>query len=166
MFYGVRDLFSESPTLPRNKKLKEKEKIISLIYSKSILFRKGNPIIHLYYVNTGKWEDDEKLKARINQEVDLLKDLNIFRDVVFEPIDAATLQLYYSRAKNAISKTVTFANKVTLPDMDGVKEAYLGFLSAKEYLTLVTDENKNSPPEFKLSVILSSWDNWEPIINL
>ena len=141
MFYGIRDFFSESPKLPRNDRLKVKETIIRHIYSKSAIFRRGNPRLKIYHVTTGKWENDDKLNLRIGQELSLLDDLNIFREPTFEPVDARKIQQYFNRAENALSKTVTFTNKVTLPSMPGVREAYLGYLPIEEYLKMITDEN-------------------------
>lgn len=144
MFYGVREIFSENPTLPRNKALSDKEIIIKHIYTNSAYFRHGNPRLTLYYVTTGKWEDDQQLKIRINSEVETLEELNIFQSKPsFIPVDARRLQEYFNRSQNALSKTVTFAKRVTMPAMDKVKEAYLGYLPAPEYLKMITDENGN-----------------------
>jgi hypothetical protein len=129
MFYGIRDLFSETPSLPRNDFLYEKEKLIRHIYTRSALFRRGNPKIKIYYVTTGKWQDDVKLVARIQTEISTLDELNIFQSpIVFEPLDARKVQQYFNRAQNPLSKTITFAQRVTLPTMQGVREAYLGYL--------------------------------------
>ncbi|MGA7563396.1 MAG: AIPR family protein [Desulfobaccales bacterium] len=53
------------------------------------------------------------------------------------------MQQFFNRAQNALSKTIIFANKVTLPPMPGVREAYLGYLPVSTYLDLITDENRN-----------------------
>jgi hypothetical protein len=36
---------------------------------------------------------------------------------------------------------ITFANRVTLPTIEGVREAYLGYIPAPEYLAMITDDN-------------------------
>jgi hypothetical protein len=80
----------------------------------------------MYYVTTGKWQDDDKLLARIQNEIATLEELNIFQSPpLFEPVDARRLQQFFNRAQNALTRTITFANRVTLPAMDGVREAYL-----------------------------------------
>jgi AIPR protein len=144
MFYGVRELFSESPALPRNDLLSQKEKILRHIYTKSSIFRRGNPQLKIYYVTTGKWQDDDKLKARIENEISTLEELNIFRTLPeFQPIDAKKLQQFFSQSQNTLSKTITFSKRVTLPPMSGVKESYLGYLPVSVYLSLITDEGSN-----------------------
>lgn len=144
MFYGIREIFAEDPTLPRNDALSEKERVLKYIYKNSAYFRQGNPRLKLYYVTTGKWVDDIQLLARINSELSTLEELNIFQsEPSFEPVDARRLQGFFNRAQNALVKSVTFAKRVTIPPMGQVKEAYLGYLPASEYMKLITDENGN-----------------------
>jgi hypothetical protein len=142
MFFGVRELFAQTPSLPRNEVLAAKERLIRHVFTKSGIFRHGNPQIRLYYVTTGKWQDDPQLSARIANEIATLEELNIFSSPpLFYPVDARTLQQYFNRAQNALTKTITFANRVTLPVAEGVREAYLGYLAANDYLEMITDEN-------------------------
>lgn len=143
MFFGVKDLFSENPALPRNQTIHQKEIVIRSVYEKSALFKRGNPIVRMYYLTTGKWQDDAKLEARIEHERDALLELNIFSEVKFVPIDARALQRLYNSAKNRLTKSITFTGKVTLPSLPGVQESYLGFLPANEYLKLITDDAGN-----------------------
>jgi hypothetical protein len=144
MFFGVRELFSENPSLPRNDALAKKQRILNHIYKKSAYFRHGNPRLKLYYVTTGKWTNDQQLVARIQTEIQTLDELNIFQNPPeFKPVDARLLQEYYNRSQNALMKKFSFAKKVTIPTMDGVREAYLGFLPATEYIKMITDENGN-----------------------
>jgi hypothetical protein len=144
MFYGLRELFTQTPKLPRNNLLADKEKILRHIYTKSSLFRRGNPKIKLYYIATGKWQGDGKLVGRIDNELSTLEELNIFRTLpVFEPVDAKRLQQLFSQAQNTLSKAILFTKRVTLPPMGRVKESYLGYLPASVYLSLITDEGGN-----------------------
>jgi len=142
-FFGVKDLFSETPALPRNEIIREKEAVIRAVYDKSPLFKKGNPLVRMYYVTTGKWQSDPKLESRIDNERDVLLELNIFRQVEFNPVDARAIQKLYNKAKNRLTKSITFAGKVTLPPLPGVEESYLGYLPADEYLKLITDDSGN-----------------------
>ncbi len=142
-FFGVKDLFSTQPALPRNSEVKAKESILKLIYKKSPLFKRGNPSLHMFYATTGKWEDDAKLNARIVHEKETIIDLNIFGDVHFQALDARTLQRLYASAKNRLSKSIEFVSKITLPALPGVEESYLGSLPADQYLRLITDDTGN-----------------------
>jgi AIPR protein len=141
-FFGVRDIFKQTSKMPKNEKVKEKIDLINLIYNKSANFKRGNPNLKLYYVSTGKWQSDHHLTIKIDAETELLKNLNIFKDVVFTPVDATSLQKLYNHAKNSISKTIDFENKVTIPEIKGIKEAYLGILPVTELIKLITDEHE------------------------
>ena len=142
LFFGAKDLFAGlKAILPRNEQIKCIEKSISKVYEKSALFKRGNPILKLYFVTTGKWLDDTRLNARIATETQGLLDLNIFSDVELVPIDAIRLQKLFSKAKNRISKSITFSGRVTLPTLPGVTEAFLGFVPVTEFLKLITDDS-------------------------
>jgi hypothetical protein len=97
----------------------------------------------MFYATTGKWQDDAKLSARVDHEKETLSDLNIFGDVAFQALDARTLQRLYASAKNRLSKSIEFASKITLPALPGIKESYLGYLPAEQYLKLITDDTGN-----------------------
>jgi hypothetical protein len=139
--FGVRDIFNPNPRLPRNERVESKLKLINEIYKKSVLFKRGNPTCKLYYVTTGKWQNDPYLITKVNSDIELLENLNIFKGVTFHPVDASQIQKLYSYAKNSISQTIDFENKVTVPEIKGIKEAYIGILPLSELLKLITDES-------------------------
>jgi len=143
LFFGVKDFFSETPALSRNETITAQAMVVKAIYDRSALFKRGNPKVRMYYVTTGKWQDDSKLNARIENEKEALLELNIFQKVEFVPVDARTLQRLYNSAKNRLSKSITFSGKVTLPSLPGVQESYLGYLPVDEYLKLITDDAGN-----------------------
>lgn len=142
-FFGVKDLFATTPALPRNKSITGKESLIRAIYKKSPLFKRGNPHIRMYYVTNGKWQDDMRLISRIENEKEALLELNIFREIKFEPVDARMLQRLYASAKNRLSKSIEFTSKITLPTLPGIEESYLGYLPADQYIKLITDDAGN-----------------------
>lgn len=55
---------------------------------------------------------------------------------------AVEIQRLYHETKNKLSTTITFQNRITLPDIDGVKEAYLGVVPFQEFIKLIQDENQ------------------------
>ncbi|MEQ9106093.1 MAG: AIPR family protein [Limnobacter sp.] len=143
LFFGVKDLFSTKPALPRNTRVAEKEALVRFVYSKSALFKRGNPSIKVYYATTGKWVEDVRLLARIETEKDGLMETDIFKSVDFIPLDARALQRLHSNSKNRFSKSVEFLNKVTLPGLPGVQESYLGYLPFDQFIKLITDDTGN-----------------------
>ena len=97
----------------------------------------------MYYVTTGTWQNDQNLLGRITSEVDHLNETNQFSRVEFRPIGATDIHRLYRQTKNNITKEFVFDKKQAIPQVTGVKEAYLGFLPAGEFLKLVRDDEGN-----------------------
>jgi len=137
---GVKDFFDFETKEPRNDDVMIFVTITKAIYEKSSKFKKGNPTCRLFYVTTGIWVNEDSLLNKIRKCTSELKALQIFRDVEIVPIGAADLQKLYSRSKNFIAREFTFQFRHDIPEIPGVKEAFVGFIPAKEFLRLVCSE--------------------------
>ena len=161
--FGVRDFFSENPTLPRNDDLKRWAAISDLIIENSAMLKRSS--CFLYYWTTGKWQDDANLVARRDGVRTDLSGLNIFQRVEFHCFGADALQEDYSRTKVAISRTFTFNNRVYLPTPDGVEQAYLGFAPYSEFRKLIVDDGGT---EISSSIFFDNvrdWQEYNPVNN-
>ncbi|ODG91514.1 hypothetical protein BED47_07635 [Gottfriedia luciferensis] len=138
---GVVDFFSENPTLVRNEFIKKRAKIVEYIISKAARIKKMT--CEMFYVTTGKWINDQNLISRITRIKEDLEDLHLFKQVKFTPIDAREIQKYYKQTQEKVSATINFPNKVLLPEIEGVNEAYIGTLEIKEFLNLIEDDLGN-----------------------
>lgn len=141
--FGVEEFFKEKPTIPRNAGVTNAAAIMRAIFNKGPLFRRGNPSCKIFYATTGKWTNDQHLEARRASVVSALDGLGLFSEVEFSPLGADAIQKLYRESQNSISREFTFAERTVVPEIPGVKEAYLGFLPADDYLKLITDENGN-----------------------
>jgi hypothetical protein len=139
--FAVTDFFKDQPTLPRNEKVFAAADIMSAVYKRSTKFKRGNPGYRLYYATTGTWSGDPLLEARRRAVIDDLIATNLFREVTFNPHGADGIQTLYRQTKNAIEREFLFENRITIPDVPGVTQAYLGFLPIPELMKLVTDDN-------------------------
>ncbi|HEY6759246.1 MAG TPA: AIPR family protein [Baekduia sp.] len=139
---GVRDFFSVDPVLPRNDSVAAAAELQAEIYTRSARFRRGNPHCRLYYVTTGRWQEDANLRGRAETEIQALRDLGIFEaeEVELIPVDAGRLQALYRETQHRVTSEFQFPDRTVLPEMDGVTEAHLGVLPASEYLKLITDD--------------------------
>jgi hypothetical protein len=138
--FGVQDFFKEKPSLPRNEAVQEAAEIMAAIYEKSAKFR-GNPTCRLYYVTTGKWNDEPALEARRKTAIGDLEATQLFATVEFIPVGAADLQKLYALTKNSVARDFTFTQRTEIPEITGIDEAYLGFIPAKQFLPIVRDES-------------------------
>lgn len=139
---AVKDFFFNANALNRaNDRLKQCNALQLRLYEAATKFARGLPTLHLYYAYTGVWKDDPVARTVIDKELDAFRDASMFSDIRFTPIDASGLQRLYFKSKNAIKAEVDFPTSVAMPEIANIKEAYIGVISAKEYLKLVVDEN-------------------------
>lgn len=142
-FDGIEEFFSENPTLPINESVTAAREIMQRVYDNSTKFRRSKPQCRLSYITTGLWTDDSYLQTKIDKRLDKLKETGLFSDVAFSPMGADELHASYQRSKNSITAEFVFSNKVLMPDILGVDEAYLGVIPAPEFLKLIADDNGN-----------------------
>ena len=138
--FGVQDFFSLKPKLVRNEDIKRFAEISNYIFQKAPKFRE-NPTIKLFYVTTGKWTNDTNLRAVIDSGVNSLEQTNLFEVVSFTPFGAKELATSYRKSKESISTTITFNNRITIPKINGVSQAYIGLLPFNEFLKIVADDD-------------------------
>ena len=138
--FGVKDFFAEQPGLVRNEDVTKCVEISDYLLGKAPYFRE-NPICKLYFVTTGSWSEDQNHIAVIENAKRELKAFNIFENISFFPFGANEIGKLYRQSKGSISATFIFANKVTLPDLPGITEAYYGILPFSEFKNLLVDED-------------------------
>src|ERR1700733_13082590 len=108
---------------------------------RSSKFKRGNPNCRLFYVTTGKWLNDASIGSKIPKSVAELRKLELFRDVDIIPIGASEIQKLYGLSKNSIAREFIFQFRQDIPEIPGVKEAFVGFISAKDFLPIVCNES-------------------------
>lgn len=140
--FGVQDFFSTKPKLVRNEDIKRFAEVSNYIFNKAPRFRE-NPTIKLYYITTGKWTNDINLKAVIDNGVAALEQTSLFEKIIFNPFGARELATAYRKTKESIRTTINFSNRITLPKISGVSQAYIGLLPFGEFLKIVSDHDDN-----------------------
>lgn len=137
---GVKDFFANSPQMVQNASVKEKSKLAEHIFSNA-KYIKRKPVCYLYYVTTGKWEDDQNCTARMEIARKDLLDLSLFDEVKYIPVGADLLHRYYRKTVDANETNIILASKVLLPDIKNVRQSYLGYIDCAEYFKLITGDN-------------------------
>jgi hypothetical protein len=141
---GVLEFFSDNPVLPTSDRIVELRELMAWLYDRSVQFKHDKPTCELYFVTTGKWVDDEHLTGIISKAEANLVNTNLFSRVALRPLGAAEIQGSWTRSKNAASVEFTFANKVTVPDIAGVTESYVGVLPLVEFMRVISDSEAGS----------------------
>lgn len=138
--YGVKDFFSENPTLVRNDDIKNYAELSDYLMSKAPNFR-NNPSLKLFYVTTGKWLDDQNLNSVFNNGKVELENLNLFDHVFINPFGTTEIVRTYRKSKEAISTTFEFNSRITLPSIEGITQSYIGMIPYNEFKKIIVDEN-------------------------
>lgn len=138
--FGIQDFFSLQPKLVRNDDIKRFAEVSNYLFSKAQKFRE-NPTLRLFFVTTGKWTNDVNLKAVIDSGVNALEQTNLFEIVSLTPFGARELAAAYRKTKESISTTFTFNNRITIPKITGVSQAYIGLVPFVEFLKIVADDD-------------------------
>jgi hypothetical protein len=144
-FFGaVKDFFRDTRTLKVSSSIKELLTLKDYIYSRSVSMTNRNPKLALYYVTTGKWTNDDTVRACVDTHKKELLDTGLFHSVDFFPYDASALQRSFRATQGKSVATFTFNSRVTLPQqVDGVSEAHFGVIEATDFLKLIQDGNGN-----------------------
>lgn len=138
--FGTEDFFRDIPTLVRGAKIAEAAAIVKAIYDKGTLFR-SKPSCRLYYVTTGTWTDDQNLCARRDGCIAALEASHLFGSVEFWCLGADQLHRLYNQTKTAVTREFSFKDRAEIPAIAGVEQAYLGFISATEFINIVSDDS-------------------------
>lgn len=137
---GVEDFFNETPTLVRNQKVKDAAAIAKAIFDRGNLIR-NKPTCRLYYVTTGTWTDDQNLTARRDGSVAALEASNLFGSTEFLCYGANEVHKSYNQTKLAVIREFSFTDRTEIPEIDGVVQAYLGHISVKEFIQIISDDS-------------------------
>lgn len=137
---GIVDILQEKPKLNQNEEIKEKWNMINKIIENAERF--SEIYGRAYYITTGKFsKTDKNIKATISNIKKDVENENIFKDFAFLSIDNEMLRNYYNESKTKVKTTIYFHNRVTLPNIEGIKQGWYGYISEEEFLKLIEDEN-------------------------
>ncbi len=135
--HGVTQFFSPDCTMPFRSEVKQCIELMNYIFGRSIHMQ-DNPKCFLYYATSGTWKDQPEALSRITQGSEQLRNLNIFSEIRFLPIDAAALRIIYRDLERGVTREIELERSTAFPKIAGVDEAYLGLLRGDEFITLVS----------------------------
>lgn len=139
---GIRNFFADKSALPENEEVRKLRSIKQAIYRNSISLERP-PSLDLFFVTTGSWQEPEHIKGLIDTELEVLLKKRLFSDIQFQCIDADRLKVMYREIRGRSLKEIYFPSLVALPEIAGVRQSFVGSLSAKEYVALITDSDGN-----------------------
>ncbi len=143
---GINTFIASVKEFFRDGELNFEDELLNLRDLKNYIYKNSikmetSPSLKLYYATTGKWIGDQNLTTIINSGIRDLKELQLFSNIKFVPIDADKLKALYREIKNKITREIIFEKHTILPKIDNVTESYLGLLPAKQLVKIITDDD-------------------------
>ena len=114
--FGVKDFFADKPKLRRNEIIKDFVDISNHIFDNAP-FLKTNPKCKLFYVTNGVYRADQNNEAVRKSALTDLEQKKLFSDVEFDIYGSNEITKIYRDSKNAVTTTMIFQEKVTLPEI-------------------------------------------------
>lgn len=136
--FGLKNFFAAKSSIPENSQVQNLRELKNKIYSNSIRFD-NLPVLDVYFVSAGEWKSPEAITGRTEQELLDLEKAQIFKSVDLSFIDAERLKSTYRELKRKTVKEIEFSNHVALPEINDVRQSFVGSLAASEYIKLITD---------------------------
>lgn len=139
---GVLDMFRAEHEIKKimNEKIKSKYFMIQKLISNYEYIK--NIKCTLFYVTPGKYIEDDNILSTKQRIMQSLKSLEVFEEnnISIQIKDKAFIRKQYENTKVQNSATFTLSQKIEIPYMENVDEAYFVILSIKEYLKIVLDD--------------------------
>lgn len=141
--YGVKAFFAEEDKRPKmNDKMENLIRIKNRIYEFSVDMSVA-PVLDMYYVCCGKWNPENGLTSRITIDIKPLEDSQDFSKVNFFTYDSEKIITTYKELKKKVSRLFPMEKKVAFPPIDGVKQAFLGLVKCKDFISILSDSDNN-----------------------
>ena len=143
---AVVDFFSTAPGLLENVFVTERRVAKDALYRHSAQFRNRLPRVRMLYVTTGQLNPDPNLQQAQDSITTRLRDMSLFDEVEVELLGAGDVHKRFTSAENRVEATFNYGRRVSLPKIEGIKEAYIGVVGATEFLKLIEDSDGTIRP--------------------
>ena len=140
---GVLNLFEKNSCHSSNAKIIEFLKIKDVLLKNSSVFAR-NPKIYLKYIYNGVKINMEEINNTIKNYKNRFKMLGLFDDEIpIEVLDSKDIQDIYKEIMLNVKKTIKLEKIITIPQIEGVQESYIGIIPLSELMKLILDDKEN-----------------------
>ncbi len=133
----VIDFISETPQYPLTAEAQNYHEIYSTIFEDVGLIKDFKLLA--FYCSLGEWKNEKLINVTISNKKQAIERTGDFNKVEVTPTDRDKIIHLYKRASSPIEAEFNFFNKVTIEDIPGVKESYIGFVPFTEFRKLMID---------------------------
>lgn len=139
---AVKDIVQPTPELPQDAVLAQAADIHKVVIKNSSKLRHGQPDCQLVYATTGDWQGEKILKAICSQIESDLRATKFFHSVQFVPVDFDGLRKRWLDSRTAVEATFPVEQELSIPRMEGVRQAYLAIVSADTFVKEVLSDKE------------------------
>lgn len=101
-----------------------------------------SPKCHIYYVTAANdWDEDLVTNICSSWEKDIETTISDIKAVDIQVLGREYIIDAYSEVKNSVAVQINLKNCITLERIQGVKEAYIGYITGDDYLNIICDRN-------------------------
>ncbi len=101
-----------------------------------------SPKCHIYYVTAANdWDGELVDNICKSWERDIRATISDIKSVDIQVLGREYIMDAYSEIKNNIAVQINLKNCITLDRIEGVKEAYIGYITGEDYLNIICDKN-------------------------
>lgn len=139
---ATKSFLSDGNLLPHNSAIDNAKEIYEELFNfnNSKYLNSCSPQCIIYYVTAGKSCNDPLIikSSKMEQEncLKLFPDIKQFH---IQIIDGDYILSSYKEIENRVEVIINFKNSISFDKIEQVKQAYLGYMSAKEYLNIIMD---------------------------
>lgn len=149
MEYLIKDVLGESPLPESNAELQDYRDLIKYIYGHSSDFKDNkNPKMYGYYVCCGNYNGQEDFESPKRKTCDYINQSDLVESCVFEFVDRKKIVQDYKATKSKLEVTINIEQKLTLPKVEKISDAYLCILPYCELIKLFVIDEKISQEVF------------------
>ncbi|WGE71718.1 AIPR family protein [Actinobacillus equuli subsp. haemolyticus] len=108
----------------------------------------NNPTCHIYYCTLGEEYNDKNIVAKKEKIIERIKKQKVFSNVIFTYFNFNDIQSNYKKIGRKISRKFNFPLKTLIPEIENVKEAYIGLIPATTIIDLIEEDSELIPSIF------------------
>lgn len=102
----------------------------------------SNPSCYMYYCSLGDEQNDKNVLGKRDRILEKIKKQRVFGNIEFQYLDYNDIQDSYKKIGQKISRKFDFPSRTLIPDIEGVKEAYIGLVPAKTIINLIEEDSE------------------------
>ncbi len=136
----IKDFLNETPSLELSNEVRSLHEILKFVYQNFTKVESFNVLATYSYIGNFNLQDERVFLTNLEED---MNKLGIFKSGKFEIFIADINELIklYDKTKSIEKAEFKFSDKIEIRDIEGVKEAYIGYLPYREFIKLLVDED-------------------------